>query len=523
MELSEGVRLRDLQEERTSAASLPSLSLPSLGSNGHIAVQQQGFTVFTRPQRKEKPDRSQQKCVAAFALVCCCAVLVALIFSAVDLWGDEEDSITEDNCSRDCRITLVENLPEDLPLPPGSESQSLPLSLGFHALLDRAEHSVEVVSPVWNLQPWDLAARHDAAAATQGQHLLQRLLDLKARGVKLKIASSLTNSTELKILAEHDAEVRFVNMSAITRGELKSSFWIVDRKHVYIGSADMDWRSLSKRKELGVMLANCSCLALDLHRVFSFYWQLQHRDYIPSIWSWKVIALYGKHEPLELQLNSTWASAYVSSSPDSFCPKGRSRDVDAVQHVIQSARSFVYISVTDYLPLVNRTYRGAFVVRYWSPIDEVIREAVLLRGVRVLLLISYWNKTHPLTLNFATSLKSLCIELHNCSLEVKFFERKEQRDDIQHGLNHNKYIVTDNAVYIGNHDWVGREFAINAGVGLMIQMKHSLEDRGITIVEQVRDAFQRDWGSRYAKNLKNEDGIHRHQQQQLSELKRQHG
>lgn len=37
----------------------------------------------------------------------------------------------------------------------------------------------------------------------QGQLLFQRLLSLKSRGVKLKIASSLTNSTELKTLAAH--------------------------------------------------------------------------------------------------------------------------------------------------------------------------------------------------------------------------------------------------------------------------------------------------------------------------------
>lgn len=43
-----------------------------------------------------------------------------------------------------------------------------------------------------------------------------------------------------------DAVVHFVNMTAFTRGGLQSSFWIVDRKHIYIGSADMDWRSLSK-------------------------------------------------------------------------------------------------------------------------------------------------------------------------------------------------------------------------------------------------------------------------------------
>lgn len=62
-------------------------------------------------------------------------------------------------------------------------------------------------------------------------------------------------------------------------------------------------------------------------------------------------------------------------------------------------------------------YNGC-VIRYWSLIDEAIREAVVLRGIRVRLLISFWKKTHPLTFNFVTSLKSLCTQLLNCSLEV---------------------------------------------------------------------------------------------------------
>lgn len=51
--------------------------------------------------------QSQQKCIVIFALVCCFAVLVALIFSAVDIWGEDEDGITEENCSKDCRWTLL--------------------------------------------------------------------------------------------------------------------------------------------------------------------------------------------------------------------------------------------------------------------------------------------------------------------------------------------------------------------------------------------------------------------------------
>ncbi|XP_044201468.1 inactive phospholipase D5 isoform X1 [Thunnus albacares] len=462
----------------------------------------------------QEPLKTQQKCIAIFALMCCFAVLMVLIFSSVDVWGDDEDGITEENCSNDCRIVLVENIPDDLSLLVDGRHH-FPLSVGFHTLLDQAKHSVEVVSPVWDLNSWDLETM--ASTAKQGQLLFQRLLSLKSRGVKLKISSSVTNSAELKTLAAHNAEVHFVNMTAFTRGGLHSSFWIVDRKHIYIGSAAMDWRSLSKRKELGVMVYNCSCLGLDLHRVFSFYWQLHDRDYIPSIWSKRVTALYGKHNALELQLNATWATAYVSTSPELFCTKDRTRDVDAISQVIQSAKTFIFISVTDYLPLVSRSFRRTSVTRYWSPIDEVIREAVVVRGVRVRLLISFWKKTHPLTFNFVTSLKSLCMHLHNCSLEVKFFSHnKEQKDDVQHGLNHNKYVVTDSALYVGNHDWVGSDFAINAGVGLMVKMKNNLTDSRLSILEQVKAAFERDWRSRYAKSLqgsKNQESKYRNLQQ----------
>lgn len=67
-----------------------------------------------------------------------------------------------------------------------------------------------------------------------------------------------------------------------------------------------------QRKELGVLVYDCSCLALDLHRVFSLYWGLQYRDFIPSFWSKRLFALFNRDEPLKLMFNSTKAQAYVS-------------------------------------------------------------------------------------------------------------------------------------------------------------------------------------------------------------------
>lgn len=47
--------------------------------------------------------QSQQKCIVVFALVCCFAILVALIFSAVDIMGEDEDGLSEKNCQNKCR------------------------------------------------------------------------------------------------------------------------------------------------------------------------------------------------------------------------------------------------------------------------------------------------------------------------------------------------------------------------------------------------------------------------------------
>lgn len=55
--------------------------------------------------------------------------------------------------------------------------------------------------------------------------------------------------------------------------------------------------------------------------------------------------------------------------------------------------------------------------------------------------------------------------------------------------------------FVGNHDWVGNDFAVNAGVGLVIMMRNNLNNRGVTILDQAKAAFDRDWRSRYAKSL----------------------
>ncbi|XP_032718809.1 inactive phospholipase D5 isoform X1 [Lontra canadensis] len=446
--------------------------------------------------REDWITMSQQKCIVIFALVCCFAILVALIFSAVDIMGEDEDGLSEKNCQNKCRIALVENIPEGLNY---SENAPFHLSLfqGWMNLLNMAQKSVDIVSSHWDLN-------HSHPSACQGQRLFEKLLQLTSQNIEIKLVSDVTaDSKVLEALRSKGAEVTYMNMTAYNKGRLQSSFWIVDKQHVYIGSAGLDWQSLGQMKELGVIFYNCSCLVLDLQRIFALYSSLKFKNRVPQTWSKRLYGVYDNEKKLQLQLNETKSQAFVSNSPKLFCPKNRSFDIDAIYSVIDDAKQYVYIAVTDYLPISSTSTKRT----YWPDLDGKIREALVLRSVKVRLLISFWKETDPLTFNFISSLKAICTEIANCSLKVKFFDlerenvcaTKEQKDHTFPKLNRNKYMVTDSAAYIGNFDWVGNDFTQNAGTGLVINQADVRNNR--SIIKQLKDVFERDWYSPYARTL----------------------
>lgn len=64
-------------------------------------------------------------------------------------------------------------------------------------------------------------------------------------------------------------QVRSLNfVGLLGGGVLHTKLWLIDRQHVYVGSANMDWRSLTQVKELGLIALNCSCLATDYAKIF---------------------------------------------------------------------------------------------------------------------------------------------------------------------------------------------------------------------------------------------------------------
>ncbi|XP_075899508.1 uncharacterized protein pld7 [Nelusetta ayraudi] len=410
-----------------------------------------------------------------------------------------------ESCSADCRVTLVESLPEGLSYqssPPTQQS----IADRWLQLLDEAERSVDIAAFYVTLRGSDTEA--GASPDSQGRMIFDGLKKLQSKGVKLQVAVNApqTSAADTEELAAQGAEVREVDLKALTGGIVHTKLWVVDQKHLYVGSANMDWRSLSQVKEVGVSLEDCSCLAQDAQRIFGVYWSLGGVNAsLPPFWPARLSALSSAHNPLQLRLNGVPARVYLSSAPPQIAARGRTDDLAAILSVIHDARKFVFISVMDFLPLSEYSKP----LRFWPVIDSALRAAACTRRVEVRLLVSCWPHSPAAMFTFLQSLQVLSRPPLKCGVHVKIFtvpSTAEQAKIPFARVNHAKYMVTDRVVYIGTSNWSETYFTQTAGVGLVVNQTGSEAKTGQqTLQSQVEALFLRDWTSEHAAALSLDD------------------
>ncbi|NXI05918.1 PLD3 Phospholipase, partial [Pachycephala philippinensis] len=363
----------------------------------------------------------------------------------------------------------------------------------------------------------------------QGERILAELLQLPGRGVAVRVAVSAPSAKapldDLQALERSGAAVRTVDLPRLTGGVLHTKFWLVDGVHLYVGSANMDWRSLTQVKELGAAVYNCSCLAEDLGKIFEAYWALGVPDAsIPAPWPDNYSTAFNAETPLQLALNDTAAAVYFSSSPPPLCAAGRTQDLDALLAVIDGAEAFVDVAVMSYLP----TTEFSRPERFWPAIDDRLRKAVFERGVRVRLLAGCWRHSRASMFPFLKSLAAVADNRTSYAVEVRLFlvpaSAAQERIPFAR-VNHNKYMVTEKAAYVGERgavgmeeggfwgvspsfrspkspagtsNWSGDYFERTAGAALVVAQPGGGAG---TFRERLQDVFERDWGSQYSVDI----------------------
>ncbi|XP_034036945.1 5'-3' exonuclease PLD3 [Thalassophryne amazonica] len=408
-------------------------------------------------------------------------------------------------CSSDCRVQLVESIPDGLH--PSGPPYLQSIADRWLSLLDKAHNSVHISAFYLTLRATDLG--FSESSDSQGRKVFEQLKQLESKGVTLQIAVNApqTSTQDTAELAATGADVKEVDLHSVTGGIIHTKLWVVDQKHLYLGSANMDWRSLTQVKEVGLSVEDCSCLAQDAFRIFGVYWSIGggKNGSLPPYWPARFSALSSAHHPLHLKFNGVPAQVYLSSAPPEISARGRSDDLTTILSVIADAQKFIYVSVMDYLPL------SQFVepLRFWPAIDSALRAAACTRGVQVKLLVSCWEHSPASMFIFLQSLVVLNRHPLSCDVQIKVFtvpSTAEQKKIPFARVSHAKYMVTDRVLYIGTSNWSENYFTQTAGVGLVVNQTGSVVGKDQrTLQGQAEELFLRDWTSEYARLLTADD------------------
>ncbi|RHZ32140.1 hypothetical protein DYB31_000347 [Aphanomyces astaci] len=449
------------------------------------------------------------------------------------------------------RVRIVESLPlGDFDLAP------LPNTIGtaeaLALLFDSAIRQLDICAMYWNLLG---AADHAAFSpdqmkqfgADRGVAVLAALRRAIKRGVVVRIVGS-TTFAPFPELDGLDVELRLWDASYwYGGGIMHQKLVLVDQQHAYLGSANMDWKSMAQVMEVGVVVERSRAIVLDMQRLFNLWWLWSDpvlinpldptgvlaiwqpvdtfvekfqavvrlppwtSSLVPSGWSQPnpfnatfVSSQFNKDNQITAVWNGERSQVFVSAAPEAATSSTRTFDEDGLIYTIQQAKKTVCLSVMDFVPY--STYKldshneGSI---YWPALVDTMLQVVYARPVAIRILVSRWAHTSAVMIKH---LKILQTQSRTCpcaggvclgNITVRLFEVPGWDDTGDHRkwpafsrVNHAKYIVTDGRANVGTSNMEWGYFYNTAGT--------SFNTDNTEVIDSLQKIFDRNWDSPYA-------------------------
>eukprot|EP00164_Ancoracysta_twista_P004421 GFYU01005967.1.p1 GENE.GFYU01005967.1~~GFYU01005967.1.p1 ORF type:complete len:456 (-),score=156.37 GFYU01005967.1:32-1399(-) len=415
---------------------------------------------------------------------------LALLFAlTVFIVAGVKPVYSEDTCS----YQLLETIPYNL----HAKAEHTHVET-WVSMLNNAKSHVKMTAMYWSLT--------SSSYGHEGKQVYQAMMDAGKRGVQFYIVQDYTSGkvyNESQALVDAGfAKVKNVPVQEKLGGILHTKLWLIDDEHVYVGSANMDFRSVSVTKEMGIAMFNCRELVADMDKVFESYWMLADAPgkEIPA-WPSTFDTKYNGDNKMALRVGEEVVEAFVSASPEQLCPDGRDIDLDSILKTILSAEKTLDIAIMDIVP--RSLYADP--IMYWNAIFEAIQRVVLEKSVHVRVMMSAWGHSPADWLEEIARLtltSDACAKINveqrgqgECygSIEVRAFEMPKNRYGYAHP-NHVKFLVADDTLNVGTNNWSRDYFYTTLGVSLNI---HSP-----AIAADAKKIFDRDWDSEYTKIVK---------------------
>jgi len=374
-------------------------------------------------------------------------------------------------------------------------------------LIANSKSTLKIASFYWILTADPEFAQHPSALP--GRELMDAITAAVSRGVKLQVvldgsSSSASSKADVDKLKEMGV-VKFLNMTKLLKsGVMHTKFLIADDENFYLGSSNFDWRSYTQIKEIGISFRKCKVLAEDLEKIFQTYVLMSDTNEVPETLPESLGTKINIDHPLSLKLDNLDASVFLAGAPPAFNGlknwTGRTDDIDGLLHIINKARRRIDISVMNYSPRTEFIWPKKF----WPRIDDALRRAASERRVKVRLLFSDWSHKKPEELMWYKSLNAIqSPTLKGGGIHVRMF-KVPIADDFERSIpfarvKHDKYLVSDNGLYIGTSNWSPDYFINTCGVSIVIQPNSKIE-KG-SIIQKMSDLFDRDFSSEHSEEL----------------------
>lgn len=292
-----------------------------------------------------------------------------------------------------------------------------------------------------------------------------------ARGVKIRVIADpgmVKNdlATYERFKKIPGLELRLYDLKKLTGGIIHAKYFVVDQKHIFVGSQNFDWKALSQIHETGVQVTN-PAVARQLKAIFDIDWKICETGQAPAPTTPEEIA----DSAIELV-----------ASPPQFNPANVRAALPVLKNLFRSARTTIRAQVMSY----NTTGKAG---ARWGEIDDELRAAAR-RGVKVELMVADWNTGKPMIdqLKELHKVPGVTVKIVSipplASGECLSFSR----------VMHSKLLVIDEkALWVGTSNWSKGYFEATRGVEMVFRMPE-MAKRGDRIFEAL-------WSSRYAKVL----------------------
>jgi len=292
-------------------------------------------------------------------------------------------------------------------------------------------------------------------------------------------------------------EVRILDMDAMSGGVQHAKFFLIDGAEAYLGSQNLDWRSLTHIQELGLRVSQPAVVAA-VAALFELDWNLAHALSPGDGESTAIAATPRDHArilaearqesqerarrsprfPVEMEYKGTTISVTPGMSPKNWLPDESLWDLPMILDMIDNARTRIRVQLLSYS---IHNFDGTS----FDGLDQALRRAAS-RGVEVELLLADWNK-RPRSLATLKDLQRLP------SITVKLVTIPEHSGGFIPFARviHSKLMTVDGArSWVGTSNWSGDYFHQSRNVGLFL--------RGAAITADLDRFFMTGWTSTYA-------------------------